>query len=253
MKISLGSGRRPHLEERVAAGVEQEHVARLHPTPSAAMISCSVWSTPATRGPGGGPGRRGRRAPARRVGHVLEAEGGRRSCGAGRRRRRRRPSAPRGRRWPGSRCSRRAPRRRRRRRRTRRRLGERSPLGRVLQRRVTHVVGPHVDVLGVPEVLHLAHVDVVEGGGVPSMSSVGAADRRGPALVRTVPPGKSSGRLRQKPDAGPDLADALQDLLRREQVDAPQLVASPQSPQVEPSRRRCPTARHALQCTDRLP
>ena len=45
-------------------------------------------------------------------------------------------------------------------------VGERVPLRRVLQREGHHVVGPHVDVLGVAEVGHLAHVDVVEGAGV---------------------------------------------------------------------------------------
>ena len=45
-------------------------------------------------------------------------------------------------------------------------VGERVPLRRVLQREGHHVVGPHVDVLRVAEVGHLAHVDVEEGGGV---------------------------------------------------------------------------------------
>ena len=45
-------------------------------------------------------------------------------------------------------------------------VGERVPLRRVLQREGHHVVRPHVDVLRVPPVLHLAHVDVVEGVGI---------------------------------------------------------------------------------------
>ncbi len=42
-------------------------------------------------------------------------------------------------------------------------VGERVPLRRVLQREGHHVVGPHVDVAGVAPLVHLAHVDVVEG------------------------------------------------------------------------------------------
>ena len=44
-------------------------------------------------------------------------------------------------------------------------VGERVPLRRVLERQGHDVVGPHVDVLGVAEVGHLAHVDVVEDVG----------------------------------------------------------------------------------------
>ena len=44
-------------------------------------------------------------------------------------------------------------------------VGERVPLGRVLQGEGHHVVRPHVDVLRVSPILHLAHADVVEGVG----------------------------------------------------------------------------------------
>ena len=44
-------------------------------------------------------------------------------------------------------------------------VGERVPLRRVLQRQGHDVVGPDVDVARVPELVHLAHVDVVEGVG----------------------------------------------------------------------------------------
>ena len=43
-------------------------------------------------------------------------------------------------------------------------VGQGVPLRRVLQRERHDVVGPDVDVLGIAEVLHLAHPDVVEGG-----------------------------------------------------------------------------------------
>ena len=104
-------------------------------------------------------------------------------------------------------------------------VGERVPLRRVLQRERDHVVGPHVDVLRVAEVRHLAHVDVVEGGGV-ALHVLGGREHAagGGAGSATVPPGKSSGRLRQKLMPASHLAHALEDLLGREQVDAPELV-----------------------------
>jgi hypothetical protein len=53
---------------------------------------------------------------------------------------------------------------------------ERVPLRRVLQPDRHRVVGPHVDE-AVVALAHVAHEDVVEDLGLPSMSSVGA--RRG--------------------------------------------------------------------------
>ena len=65
-------------------------------------------------------------------------------------------------------------------------VGERVPLGRVLQREGHHVVGPHVDVLGVAEVGHLAHVDVVEDAGV-AVHVLGRRERRRVAAAGSGP------------------------------------------------------------------
>ena len=103
-------------------------------------------------------------------------------------------------------------------------VGERVPLGRVLQRQGDHVVGPHVDVLRVPEVVHLAHVDVVEGAGVAVHVLGRREDRRVAPLVQGGPAGVVERQAQAEADAGLDLADALEDLLGGEQVDAAELV-----------------------------
>ena len=69
------------------------------------------------------------------------------------------------------------------------RVRERVPLRRVLQPERHLVVGPHVDVLRVAPLLHLALVDVVEDVGVPSMSSVGARIGGYRRWFSAVPPG----------------------------------------------------------------
>ena len=61
---------------------------------------------------------------------------------------------------------------------------ERVPLRRVLQREGHDVVGPHVDVAWVAPLVHLAHVDVVEGVGVALACPRSARGRRVPPLVQ---------------------------------------------------------------------
>ena len=140
-------------------------------------------------------------------------------------------------------------------------VGEGVPLGRVLQREGDHVVGPDVDVLGVAEVGHLAHVDVVEGVG-DALHVLGRARRAGGGRrwFRAVPPGKSRGRLRQKRDRRPrPRARPARTFSGVSRLMRPSSSSSPQSPQVEPSGRcvhRFVTAVHPtrphIACTDRL-
>ena len=93
-------------------------------------------------------------------------------------------------------------------------VGQRVPLGRVLQRERHHVVGPHVDVLGVAEVGHLAHVDVVEGARVALHVLGRRQPGRGAALVEGGAAGEVERQAEAEADAGLDLAHALEDLLR---------------------------------------
>ena len=103
-------------------------------------------------------------------------------------------------------------------------VGERVPLRRVLQRERDHVVGPDVDVLGIAELRHLAHVDVVEGRGI-ALHVLGRGEtRRVPALVQDRAAREVERQAQAEADAGLDLADPLEDLLGREQVDASELV-----------------------------
>jgi len=103
-------------------------------------------------------------------------------------------------------------------------VGQRVPLGGVLQGERDHVVGPHVDVLGVAEVGHLAHVDVVEDVGVAlHVLGRGQAGRRSP-LVEDRPAGEVEREAEAEADARLHLAHALEDLLGGEQVDAAELV-----------------------------
>ncbi len=103
-------------------------------------------------------------------------------------------------------------------------VGQRVPLGRVLQRQRDHVVGPHVDVLGVAEVGHLAHVDVVEDARVALHVLGRRQPRRRAPLVEGGAAREVERQAEAEADAGLDLAHALEDLLRREQVDAAELV-----------------------------
>ena len=116
-------------------------------------------------------------------------------------------------------------------------VGERVPLRRVLQREGHHVVGPHVDVLGVAPVLHLAHVDVVEGGGVALHVLGRREDGRVAPLVQGSAAGIVERQAQAEADAGLDLAHALEDLLGVSRLMRPSSSSSPQSPHVEPGGR----------------
>src|SRR5438477_1665816 len=72
--------------------------------------------------------------------------------------------------------------------------------------------------------VHLAHVDVVEGGRVTLHVLGRRQDGRVPPLVQGCSTGVVERQAQAEADAGLDLAHALQDLLGGEQVDAPQLV-----------------------------
>ena len=103
-------------------------------------------------------------------------------------------------------------------------VGERVPLGRVLQRERDDVVGPDVDVLRVAEVRHLAHVDVVEDVR-RAVHVLGGGEARGmAALVQ----GGAAGEVEREAEAERasllHLGHALQHLLGRHQVDAAELV-----------------------------
>jgi hypothetical protein len=132
-------------------------------------------------------------------------------------------------------------------------VGERVPLRRVLQRERHHVVGPHVDVLGIPPALHLAHVDVVEGGGV-ALHVLGRGDHgRWPTLVQDRAPREIERQAQAEADSGLDLLHPLEGLLGRDQVDAAELVVVAPVAPGRALRALLPPLRHALQCTDRLP
>jgi hypothetical protein len=146
-------------------------------------------------------------------------------------------------------------------------VGERVPLGRVLQREGHHVVGPDVDVLRVAEIGHLAHVDVVEGGRV-AVHVLGRRDDRGmAALVEDGPAGEVERQAQAERQAGLHLADALEHLLGGEQVDATELVVVAPVTPGRAFRPLDPALRHGsfplcvdrsdqcttpLRCTDRL-
>ena len=103
-------------------------------------------------------------------------------------------------------------------------VGERVPLRRVLQREGDDVVGPHVDVLRVAEVRHLAHVDVVEDVRRCRPCPRSARHRRVAPLVQGGAAGEVERQAEAEADAGLDLAHALEHLLGGEQVDAAELV-----------------------------
>ncbi len=103
-------------------------------------------------------------------------------------------------------------------------VGQRVPLGRVLQRQGDHVVGPDVDVLGVAEVGHLAHVDVVEGAGVALHVLGGRQPRWRAPLVEDGAAGEVEGQAQAEADARLHLADAFEHLVGGHQVDATELV-----------------------------
>ena len=119
-------------------------------------------------------------------------------------------------------------------------VGERVPLRRVLQRERDGVVGPDVDVLRVAEVRHLAHVDVVEDVGrchpCPRSARCAGGWRR---WLSAVPPGKSSGRLRQKLMPASTSRTPWRTFSGVIRLMRPSSSSSPQSPHVEPSGRRC--------------
>ena len=144
-------------------------------------------------------------------------------------------------------------------------VGQGVPLRGVLQREGHHVVGPHVDVLGISPVLHLAHADVVEDGRLALHALGGGDHRRVAALIEGGSPGVVERQAEAEADTGLDLAYTLQHLVRGEQVDAPELVVLPP---VAPGRTRWsalpprghrvpPPGRHAsrgrtrCKCTDR--
>jgi hypothetical protein len=103
-------------------------------------------------------------------------------------------------------------------------VGERVPLRGVLQREGHHVVGPHVDVLRVAPVGHLAHADVVEGAGGAIHVLGRREDGRVPPLVEHGSARIVEGQAQAEGDAGLDLTHALEDLVGGEQVDAAEFV-----------------------------
>ena len=116
-------------------------------------------------------------------------------------------------------------------------VGERVPLRGVLQREGHDVVGPHVDVLGVAEVGHLAHVDVEEGGRRcrPCPRS-GASDGRVAALVQRGAAGEVERQAQAEADAGLHLgARPASTFSGVSRLMRPSSSSSPQSPHVEPS------------------
>ena len=138
-------------------------------------------------------------------------------------------------------------------------VGERVPLRRVLQRERHDVVGPHVDVLGVAEVGHLAHVDVVEGRRVAVHVLGRGDDRRVAALVERGAAREVERQAEAEADAGlaprgrpASTFSGVSRLMR------PSSSSSPQSPHVEPSgpllpalRHRCIVATRSLACNRR--
>ena len=137
-------------------------------------------------------------------------------------------------------------------------VGERIPLRRVLQREGHDVVGPHVDVTGVPVVPHLAHVDVVEGAGI-SLHVLGRRENRRVApLVQGGATRVVERQAQAEADSGLDLAHALKDLLGSEQIDAAELVVlSPVAPRgagraLHPPLRHSFSFRRRRSCNDRL-
>ena len=125
-------------------------------------------------------------------------------------------------------------------------VGQRVPLRRVLQGEGYHVVRPHVDVLGIAPVLHLAHADVVEGVR-DTLHVLGRRQhRRVAALIEGRPARVVEGEAQAEADAGLDLAHALEHLLGREQVDAAQLVVLATVPPGRAGRTLFPPLRHGL-------
>ena len=119
-------------------------------------------------------------------------------------------------------------------------VGERVPLRRVLQRQRDVVVGPHVDVARV----HVAHVDVEERLGV-AVEVLGRREaRRATTLVQGGPAREVERQAEAEADARLHLGDALQHLLRRDQVDAAEfVVVTPVAPR-RSVRALTPSLRH---------
>src|SRR5207248_4286431 len=116
----------------------------------------------------------------------------------------------------------------------------------VLEGEGHHVVVPDVDVLGVPPLLHLALVDVVEdvGGAVHGLG--GREDRRIPPLVERRSAGVVERQAETEADAGLDLPHALEELLGSEQIDAAELVVVAPIPPGRPWRALLPPLRHGF-------
>ena len=166
--------------------------------------------------------------------------GGGRSSGGCRRPRRRRAAVRRGRPRRGSRCSTRPPRPRRRRRRTRHRRGRASPTAsstaargsrhrRPRRRRTWRRPSPPSRSCG----------RCRRWPGVPSMSSVGARAGGCRRWFKAVPPGKSSGRLRQKLMPASTSRTPCRTFSGVSRLMRPSSSSSPQSPHVEPGGRCC--------------
>ena len=98
------------------------------------------------------------------------------------------------------------------------------PLRRVLRPERDCIVGPDVDILRIAEVLHLAHVDVVEHLWV----AIHVFRRRDPGwmapLVEHTAAGIVERQTQTKADSRLDLAHTLEDLLSGDQIDPAELV-----------------------------
>jgi cation diffusion facilitator CzcD-associated flavoprotein CzcO len=142
-------------------------------------------------------------------------------------------------------------------------VGQRVPLGGVLQREGHLVVGPDVDETRTA-LVHLTHVDVVEGVG-DVMHVLGRSQHwRVAPLVQRRPARVVERQAQTETDAGLHLAHALEHLGGGEQIDPAQLVVlAPVAPR-RAGRALCPALRHwsssrrnrairgPVACTDRL-
>ena len=238
MKISLGGRVAVPLEDPGGeAGVGRSMSPGSTTTRSAAMISCSVArSTPATRGPGGGPGRRGPR-PCTPWYAMCSRPRWKAKLRCRPPSPARRPSAPPGRRRRGSRCSRRAPRRRRRRRRTRHPRGRASPTASSTAARVTTSSAHTSTYLGSPKSF-IRSCGRCRRWRVALHVLGRGDDRRGPALVQRAAR-EVERQAQAEADAGPTSRTPSRTFSGVSRLMRPSSSSSPQSPQVEPSGRRC--------------
>ena len=164
--------------------------------------------------------------------------GGGRTSGGRCRRRAASSTGRRGRRRLGSRCSRRPPRRRRRRRRTRRPTwASESHCVEYCSDSVTTSSAHTSTYLGSPKSGISLMRTLKNTSGVPSMSSVGASFGGWRRWLRTVPPGRSRGRLRQKLMPACTSATPWSTFSGVSRLMRPSSSSSPQSPQVDPGGR----------------